>query len=118
MGVGGFLKEGQNWLYGGIFISLFAAVVVLTVLLVNTPAANHSRASPGNVPLFPRCHLSLPPAANPLPALPAALPEFSDVVTTKLGAVKGTVLGDGTRQFLGVPYGDCDRFKPSRQVQP
>ena len=48
----------------------------------------------------PRLTLDLPVPARS----PAALPEFSDVVTTKLGAVKGAVLADGSRQFLGVPY--------------
>ena len=84
----GFLKEGQNWIYAGVFISMAAAVVVLAVLLAKQPARGPT------------------------------IPDFSALVTTKLGKVKGTILPDGTRQFLGVPYGDSERFKPSRPSQP
>eukprot|EP01043_Picozoa_sp_COSAG02_P070504 COSAG02_NODE_12509_length_1535_cov_0.991643_4_plen_235_part_00 len=80
--------EGRNWMYAGVFMSLVAAVIVLAVLLANAPRGNPN------------------------------VPEFSDVVKTKLGSVKGTILQDGTRQFLGVPYADSTRFKPARPVKP
>ena len=88
-GVTAFLREGSNWLYGGVFLSMFAGVIVLAILLGVSSSAK--------------------PQVEP----------FSDVVTTKLGDVKGMILADGTRQFISVPYGTIDkRFAPSRQVQP
>ena len=88
-GVTAFLREGSNWLYGGVFLSMFAGVIVLAILLGVSSSAK--------------------PQVEP----------FSDVVTTKLGNVKGMILADGTRQFISVPYGTIDkRFAPLRQVQP
>ena len=88
-GIGQIIQEGQNWIYGGVFLSLVVAVIVLGVLLARAPTT-----------------------AGP------TVPEFSDIVTTKLGQVKGAILQDGTRQFLGVPYASSDRFKPSRPILP
>eukprot|EP01049_Picozoa_sp_SAG25_P001884 SAG25_NODE_91_length_16078_cov_7.663058_5_plen_468_part_00 len=91
-GVCAFLKTGSNWLYAGIFFSMAASVVVLGVLLVHSP-----------------------------PGPKTKIPEFQATVQTKLGSVTGTILQDGTRQFLGIPYADVGTrppYKCAGRVEP
>ena len=75
-GLLGFLRQGGNWIYAGFFLALLGAVVVLAVLLATTTAGSK--------------------AVKDI--------KFTNTVHTKLGDIVGTILPDGTRQFLGLPY--------------